>query len=402
MTGAPIRDRTAITGIGCTALTKASGRAPLALATEASLAAIEDAGLRPRDVDGLIGYFWANRDPPSPQQMTEALGLQSCHYAAYDVQGGSWGCAGVATAAMAIHAGLCRHVIVWKSWNGRSAPLTFGSGPQADYWPTGAREWNEPFGASHAATLFGPYVSAYMHRFGVTNRDLGELAVLQRRHALLNRKAMMTKAITLEEHQASPWIVEPFRFLDCSLTTDGAMAILVSSADDAPHMRQSPVVIRGISAGSLGMPSPRYSPDLWNMNVSQAASALYERAGITSQDLDFAQLYDPFTGICLLHIEGYGLAPLGGASAAIRAGEMDLDGRMPVNTHGGHLSEGGMAGLGHVVEAVQQLRATGVRDDFCDGAHDHDRAHCRQIREPEMGLVCSEGGDSGLILRRAA
>jgi len=402
MTDARVRERTAITGIGHTALTKASGRTPLALAAEACLAAIDDAGLEPRDVDGLISFFWAQRDPPSPQQMVEALGLERCNFAAYDAQGGGWACAGVASAAMAIHAGLCRHVLVYKAWNGRSAPVLFGGAVQADYWPTGAREWNEPFGASHAAALLGPYVSAYLHRFGLESRDLGELAVLQRRHALLNRKAMMTKPISLEEHQASPWVVEPFRFLDCSLTTDGAMAVLVSGADDARHLRQSPVLIRGIAAASLGPPSPRRSRDMWDMNVRPAASALYERAGVGVDDLDFAQLYDPFTGMCLLHIEGYGLAPPGGAPAAIRAGDFALDGRIPVNTHGGHLSEGGMAGLGHVVEAVQQLRATGVRDDFCDGAHDHDRTHCRQVRAPELGLVCAEAGDSALILRRAA
>jgi len=397
-----LRDQTALTGIGCTALSKRSGRSPLALATEACLAAIEDAGLAPRDVDGLVGFFWANRDPPSPQQLADALGLEDCQLAAYDCQGGGWSCAGVATAAMAVHSGLANHVLVYKAWNGRSDPVLFGGAARADYWPTGARQWNEPFGANHAAALLGPYVSAYLHRFGLSNRDLADLAVLQRGHALLNRKAMMSRPITVEEHQASPWVVEPFRFLDCSLTTDGGMAVLVSRAVDARHMRRSPVLIRAASAGSLGPPSRRLSAELWDMNVSRSAAKLYAQAGMCVDDLDLAELYDPFTGMCLLHIEGYGLAAPGQAPAAIRNGELALDGRVPVNTHGGHLSEAGMAGLGHVFEAVQQLRAEGVRDDYCHADHDHNRAHCRQVRDAETALVCGEAGDSALILRRAS
>ena len=397
-----IRDKTAITGIGATAFTKAAGRSPLALATEACLAAIADAGLEPGDIDGLVGFFWANRDPPSPQQLAESLGLKNCNYAGFDAQGGGWASASVATAAMAVHAGLCNHVLVYKGWNGRSAPVLFGGAVQADYWPTGSREWTEPHGASHAAALLGPYVSAYLHRFGLTNRDFAELAVQQRANALLNRKAMMTKPLTIDEHQASPWIIEPFRFLDCSLTSDGGIALLVSRAGDAGHMRQEPVIIRALTAGSLGPPSKRLSSDLWNMNVCHSAQRLYAQAGMTVDDLDLAELYDPFTGMCLLHIEGYGLADPGRAPAAIRAGEFALDGRIPVNTHGGHLSEAGMAGLGHIFEAVQQLRPGGVRDDHCTSDHDHDRARCRQVRDAEVALVCSEAGDSALILRRAA
>jgi acetyl-CoA acetyltransferase len=397
-----LRDQTAVTGIGCTTLSKNSGRSPLALATEACLAAIEDGGLTPPEIDGLVGFFWANRDPPSPQQLADSLGLADCQLAAYDCQGGGWSCAGVAIAAATIHAGLAKHVLVYKAWNGRSDPVLFGGAARADYWPTGVRQWTEPFGANHAAALLGPYVSAYLHRFGLTNRDFAELAVLQRRNALLNRKSMMTKPITVDEHQASPWVVEPFRFLDCSLTSDGGMAILVSSTRDARHMRRSPVLIRAASAGSLGPPTRRLSADLWDMNVGRAAARLYGQAGMTVKDIDVAELYDPFTGMCLLHIEGYGIAAPGNAPTAIRAGELTLDGRVAVNTHGGHLSEAGMAGLGHVFEAVQQLRSEGVRDDYCEAAHDYDRAHCRQVRDAEVALVCGEAGDSALILRRAA
>jgi acetyl-CoA acetyltransferase len=141
-----------------------------------------------------------------------------------------------------------------------------------------------------------------------------------------------------------------------------------------------------------------HADGLWELNARRAAGKLYAGGGLSAADVDLAELYDPFTGICLMHIEGFGLAGPGEAGARVRAGDTALDGPIPVNTHGGLLSEAYMHGLGHVVEAVQQLRPGGVVDDFCEGAHDHDRTHCRQVRDAKVGLVCGECGDSSLLL----
>ncbi|MEU9059208.1 hypothetical protein AB0D13_10105 [Streptomyces sp. NPDC048430] len=395
-----LRDRTAVTGIGWTALTKNSGRSTLALATDAGLAAIADAGLEPTDIDGLVTFYWGPRDTPAPGEMVAALGLTSCTMAHCDSGGGAWACSAIAAAAMAVHSGMCRHVLVYRAANSRSGPPPPAG---ADLWPSGQRQWSEPFGATHAATLYGPYVTPYMEHFKVTNRDFAPLAVQQRAHAALNRKALMTEPITIDDHQNSPWIVAPFRRLDCSIWNDGAMAVVVSATADANRLARTPVTIRAVRGGSLATPvKARTSRNRWELNALTLAPALYEKAGVSAEDLDLAQLYDPFTGMALLHIEQFGLAPPGQAPARIRDGELALDGRIPVNTHGGHLSEGNLAGLGHLVEAVQQLRAEGVRDDLCEGPHDHDRRHCRQVRSPELALVGAESGDSGLILRRAA
>lgn len=393
-------DRTAISGIGWTALMKKSGRSVLALATEASLNAIADAGLQPRDIDGLVTYYWGLRDTPAPAELANSLGLHHCRMSFCDSSGGAWAASAIAAAAMAVYAGLCRHVLVYRAANSRSEP---GFLPGLDTWHSGQRQWNEPFGAAHPATLYGPHVSAHMHAHGLTNRDFAPLAVQQRANAALNRKALMKDPITVADHQASPWIVEPFRLLDCSVWNDGAMAVVVSATEDARRMRSSLVTIRAIEGGTLGAPvRSRLASDHWGLHAEAIAASLYRKAGLHVDDIDVAEVYDPFTGMALLHIEQFGLARPGQAAARVRGGELALDGAIPTNTHGGHLSEGNVAGLGHVVEAVQQLREGGVVDDLCTDGHDYHRCRCRQVRDPEFALVASESGDSALILRRGA
>lgn len=396
----PMRDRTAISGIGWTALSKKSGRSVLSLATDAALRAIADAGLEAGDIDGLVTWYWGLRDTPAPAELADGLGLRACRMSFCDSSGGAWAASAVAAAAMAVHAGLCRHVLVYRAANSRSEP---GFLPGLDTWHSGQRQWNEPFGAQHPATLYGPHVSAWMQAHGLRNRDFAELAVQSRAHARLNRKALMTEPMTVADHQQSPWVVEPFRLLDCSIWNDGAMALVVSATEDARRLRAPLVTIRAIEGGTLGAPvRSRLASDHWELHAATVAPSLYRQAGIRVEDLDLAQLYDPFTGMALLHVEQFGLAAPGQAAAQVRAGRFGLDGELPLNTHGGHLSEGNMAGLGHVIEAVQQLREGGVRDDLCTGAHDHDRCRCRQVRDAELALVGSECGDSALILRRGA
>ncbi|MGW0817234.1 thiolase family protein [Streptomyces viridiviolaceus] len=395
-----LRDRAAITGVGWTAITKRSGRTPLAQATEAALHATADAGLDPADIDGLVTFYWGTRDTPAPAELGAALGLTRCAMSFCDSSGGAWAASAVGAAAMAVHAGICRHVLVYRAANSRSQPPDPGA---FDPWPSGQRQWSEPFGATHAATLYGPHVSAYMAEYKIENRDFAPLAVQQRHHATLNDKALLRTSITIEDHQKSPWIAQPFRLLDCSAFNDGAMALIVSRTTDARRLRHSPVTVRAVHGGTLGAPvRSRTGRRHWTLNAAQLAPELYANAGITVDDLDLAQVYDPFTGMALLHIEQFGLASEGTAAARIADGEYALDGRLPVNTHGGNLSEGNLAGLGHLVEAVQQLRDQGVRDDACEGQHDHDRTRCRQVREPELALVAAESGDSALILGRAA
>lgn len=387
----PIGNQTAVTGIGWTAFTRSAGCSVLALATEASLAAIADAGLNVDDIDGVITFFH-NQDTIPPRQVAQALNLPDCNYMMMSALGGGWGCSAVASAAMAIHAGLCRNVLVFRALSGKS-----NTGKPARIAPN-EEQWSKPFGISHAAARFGPHVTAHMDRYGTTSLDFAHIAVTTRNHARLNRKAMMTDPMTIADHQASPWVIHPFRLLDFCIRSDGAVAVVVSAADRARDSRHGPVYIRAMMGGTLTNQQGTLHAPLWEMYAHRAAGKLYAGGDLTAADVDLAELYDPFTGICLLHMEGFGLAPQGEGAARIRAGETGLDGRIPLNTHGGLLSEAYMHGLGHVVEAVQQLRKGGVVDDYCTGAHDYDRSHCRQVRDARVGLVCGECGDSSILL----
>jgi acetyl-CoA acetyltransferase len=386
--GQPISDLTAIAGIGWTSFSARSGTTVANLAAEASLAAISDAGLSKGDIDGVITYCFQS-DLFSGRDLVNVLGLERCNFIVNERLGGGWACSAVAAAAMAVHAGLCSNVLVYRAMNGRSErPVLDPQRTQA----IGARQWTAPFGVYHAADTFGPLVTAHMARYGTTSEDLGRVAVMQRDHARLNRKAMMQKPLTLEEHQASPWLTYPFRVLDTCLTTDGAAALVVTSAERARDLARTPVLIGAVMGGTLPPEQP------WETHAVRAGSALYDAADISAGDVDVAELYDPFTGMCLLHIEGFGLAGPGEGAACVRGGKFGLDGAVPVNTHGGLLSEAYIHGLNHVVEAVQQLR--GVVDDYCEGEHSFDRTRCRQVREARTALVCAEAGDSSLILRR--
>jgi acetyl-CoA acetyltransferase len=236
-----------------------------------------------------------------------------------------------------------------------------------------------------------------MAKYGTTSLDFAHLAVTEREHALLNKKAMMRPKgrITIEDHQNSRWIVYPFRLLDCCQETDGAVAMIITSAERARDLRQAPVYIMSGVGGS----GP--TRGWWETNAANAAQPLFEGAGITPADVSLAEIYDPFTLMCMIHIEDYGLVKKGEIGPWIRAGHNKLDGEIPINTHGGLLSEGHIHGQNHVIEAVQQLRPEGVVDDFCEGSHTYDRSICRQVRNPEIALVCGETGGSSLLLRRA-
>jgi acetyl-CoA acetyltransferase len=385
-----MREKTAIAGIGWTAFARGLGTSTKSLAAQASLNAVADAGLSVADIDGIVSFYWEKPDSPDPVEIAAALGIKNCNFSDFCSLGGTWSCGAVASAAMAVHADLCKHVLVYRAMNGYSNRAV--REPRS---PSGLDQFTLPYGEVHAAAKYGHYATAHMARFGTTSLDFAHLAVTQRDHAMLNKKAVMREPLTLEAHQSSRWVVYPYRLLDCCIQTDGAVALIVTTAERARDLKQAPVYIMSMLSGLT------VSEHQWQTNGVRAAPALFNAAGITPADVDLAELYDPFTFMCMTHMEDFGLVPKGEVGAWVRANHNSLDGKCPVNTHGGLLSESYAQGLNHVIEAVQQLRPGGVRDDLCNGPHTFDRTICRQVRDAEIALCCGEEGGSSLLLRRA-
>ena len=394
----PIKDKTAIVGIGWTPFTRKT-EAPVAnIAAQASLMAIDDAGLSVHDIDGVITYFHGDNDTISPRELAEMIGMDRCYFNYFHDGGGSWSSAAVLAAAMLVYSGVCRNVLVYRAKNTYSEGRALQAALVHD--ASGPSQFTAPFGSSQAAANFGHYATAHMARYGTTTLDFAHLAVTQRHHASLNKKAMMRKPMTIEDHQSSRWIVYPFRLLDCCQQNDGAVALVVTSAENAENLRHRPVHIMSGIGGSIGVGGRGEVEGLWETRGAQIAPLLFEGAGVTAQDVSFAEIYDPFTFMCITHLEDFGFVPKGEIGPWLREGHNGLDGSLPVNTHGGLLSEAHIHGLNHVIEAVQQLRPEGVVDDLCEGPHTYDRTTCRQVRDPEIGLVCSEGSGSAILLRK--
>jgi acetyl-CoA acetyltransferase len=227
------------------------------------------------------------------------------------------------------------------------------------------RQYYLPHGLVTPAQWVAIFGQRYLHEYGLSTEELGRVAVLTRKHAATNPHAMMyERPITLEEHQSSRWIAEPLRLLDCCLDTDGACAAIVVSTEKAKSLRSTPAYIAAAAQGTgshAEMMTSYQRPSLAHLEESEAtAAALYPVAGLGPDDIDVAEIYDPFTPMVLMQLEAYGFAKAGEASRLFHDGSLELDGHVPMNTHGGHLGEGYLHGFGHIVEAVRQIRGTAV------------------------------------------
>ena len=374
----------AITGIGETAYMRASPKTAFALQIEASLAAIADAGLDPKDIDGIIPIGITGA--PAEAFVTN-FGIPDLRFSALTPMGGASGIAAVQCAIAAISAGLCKHVLIPAGRNvssGARAGVRIHQMPQFHL----VTEFELPQGAVAPAQLYAPMARRHMELYGTTSRQFAEVAVSTRAHALLNGNAVMTKPITIEDHQNSRMIADPFRLLDCSLESDGGAAFVVSATDRARDMRQPVVEVLGIAEGHPDQPSSiTQRGDLTRLGMAKAAPLAFDMAGVKHADIDVAEIYDCFTYIMLCQLEDMGFCKKGEAGPFVEDGKLRLGGALPTNTHGGLLSQAHMLGMNHVVELVRQLRGQGGR---------------AQVQDAEIGLCTGYGdlGDGAIAIMR--
>lgn len=368
---------------------------------QATLAALDDAGLTPGDVDGLVR---CNLDVVRHNDLATALGIPNLTYWGESGPGGTAPCALIGQAMGAILSGQATTVVAFRALNGRSGtrpggPIgNVGGGPANGTLAVGGQctydEYFAPHGLINPVHLYALISRRHMAELGTTEEQLGSVAVTCRARANANPNAQMYgRPMSMADYLASRMIADPLRMFDCCLETDGACALVVTTTERARHLRRPPVLISGVAQGTGGNPGggilfPSLLRDDITSSVSSKAVAheLYRRAGLGPDDVDVAQFYDCFTISVLLQLADYGFCKPAESGPLAASGELEPGGRLPINTSGGHLSEGYLHGFNHLVEGTRQLRGESAT----------------QIGGAEVCLVTSgpPAATSALLLRR--
>jgi len=387
-----LHDQACIVGVGETPYCRApgSGVTDLNLMLRASLAAVADSGLELSDIDGLMTpIFGASGD-----ELAANLGIENLRYAAQVNMGGASPVSSLQSALMAVYTGVANNVLIPIGWNGysgmRARDVSEAAAVASPMGPT-VQDYYLPFGCNAPPQFYSLMARRHMHEYDTSPETLGAIAVASRKHAQLNENAVMRgRPLSMQDYLDSPWISEPYRLLDCCLETDGAAAVVVSSPDRAKSLAaktgHQPVYISGVAEGH---PYPADDitnrPNIFTVGLTHAAPKAYEMAGLGPEDADFAEIYDCFTFEVLQQLEEAGFCKRGEGAAFVRDGAIELGGRLPVNTHGGLMSEAHVIGMNHIVEATRQLR--------------HE-AGARQVENARVGVVTGWGdlGDGSLAV----
>jgi acetyl-CoA acetyltransferase len=407
-----IRREVAIVGIGQTAYGKALPATAWELAIEAILAALADAGIDPKDVDGMC-RFAPPFEPVSEPMLVRALGLAELRFFAESPLGGEALGAVIAHAAAAIKAGLARTVVVYRalsqSTGGRFGRAD-GRGPgisERDVKGQSAagraepahvvvsevdnRSFAWPYGLMSPGQLFALWARRYAAVHGLSDEDLtqalGSIAITQRRYANGNPAAMMRdRKMDLDDYRNARMISEPLRLFDLCLENDGACAYVLTSAAVAGTLRDDPVYVLSATQTLSPYREPMgiyVGGELLELFPPATAERLFAEAGVGRADIDVAEFYDATSYMPLRSLESYGFVPDGQAWRYVIETGTGPGSPLPVNTHGGHLSEAYLHGMNAVLEAVRQLRGTA----------------CNQVAGAEAALVGAPAG-SAMILAR--
>jgi acetyl-CoA acetyltransferase len=379
----------AIVGVGQTAYSRGTDKSTLELHLDAAMAALSDAGLTAADVDAVMPHDQAGR---SAEDFILNLGLTDLAFSSVVQTGGASFGSSIQSACLAVAAGVANVVLLPGGRRGYSEHRVSSGAARTPPALTMIQEFERPYGSFTGAQWFAQAAQRHMYEYGTTSEQFGHVAVACRHHANLNPAAIMhAKPMTIADHQTSPLVTTPFRRFDCSLESDGAAAIVITSAERARDLARSPVHIAGFGEGHGNPPtSITQKRDMTQVEgIRTAGRRALAMAGVTPADIQCAQLYDGFTWFVIAALEALGFCGHGEGGAFVEKGRIELGGALPVNTHGGLLSEAHVSGVNHVVEAVRQLRG--------------DVGHGRQVHGCETALVSFEGDmheGSVLVLTR--
>jgi acetyl-CoA acetyltransferase len=345
------------------------------MAVEACRIAMDESGLAISEIDGIGTFQW--NDSALPVDVGWALGRDELSWAPALFGGGNFLAAVVCDAAAAIESGQCKAVIVYRALNGRSG---FRFGTVSESFPVADKaQYDAPAGLLVPAQQIATWARRHMEVHGSTSEDLGQIAVTQRRHAQRNAHAIAQEPLSLDEYMEGRWVADPFRIYDCAYEVDGAVALLIASADVARDCETKPVWLLG-SANSLGGSGWVGWDDMTTMYSRVAGPRLWDRIGLGPQDMDVALMYDCFTYTVMATMEDFGFCGKGEVGKYFAEGKATYGGEVVVNPHGGLLSEGYLHGLNHHFEAVLQLRG---------------EAGERQVKNARLALVTAGAGPFG-------
>ena len=377
--------RSVLSGVGRSALGRRLMVDPLSLTVDACLEAVADAGLTLEDIDGLSTYPGAAGMGMSEGGVTAVEEALRLHPVWTNGGGDLPGPGGAIIAAMlAVANGLCRHVLCFRTvWESTYATLRMGGGGggRASGW----HQWNAPYGALSAANWIGRNANQYFHRYGADREMLGLIAINARTNAGRNPAAIYRDPMTMDDYLAARPITSPFGLFDCDVPCDGSVAVIVSAASAAGDLPKPAIRIEAVGTQILERVSWDQGVLTHEPQVLGQAAHLWSRTSLTPDDVDVGLLYDGFTFNCVSWIEGLGFCDFGETQDWLDGGRrIALDGQLPVNPHGGQLSEGRTHGFGFVYEAMKQLRGEADR---------------RQVADATTAVVATGGGTpSGVLL----
>ena len=407
-----LRGKYAICGVGETTYRRGSEESTRNLATWAINNALADAGMEADDIDGMLNY--SGNDSVFAPQVANDLGIRLNFY--MDVHGGGSSTeALIGIAIGVIEAGMCKAVVIYRSMNGYTQVRIGGTGARSAVPIVGDQIHHRGYGWQSAGQMFAPTFLRHMYDYGTTPEQVAHVKVAHSKHASNNPKAYYKTRYTVEDVVNSRIICKPLHLLDCCVETDNATAIIVTRLDRARDCKNPPAVIQSV-VGRCCKPRGDIHLHYQHGPISTVAGhyakdILFANAGVGPEDIDVTGSYDAFTFTTMLQLEDYGFCKKGEGGDYVSSGAIELGGRRPNNTSGGHLCEGYTHGMNMVIENVRQLRNDA--DDSCpigpDGkrqhTHDYSEGGCRQVKNVELTANLGwahPGAASSMIMTRDA